>query len=428
MRVFLLVIFILKGVLLSATVDSIEVKGVKVPIIYERDSTLPIAYMELIFKNSGSIEDNNHSGISSFTASILSEGTKKLGAVGFAKKLEDSAIDISVNRGNETFTVELSSLKEKFPDGVSYLLELLSDPNFSKESFEKTLLLKLASIDKKKSNFDYIAKVELKRLIFKGTPLENPSIGTQESLKSLTLNDIESFYSDHIVLKRAIVVVGGDLELNVAKEAAKKALSTLPVGKDSKSIRFNPLDQKKRVEVVKDTKQAYIYFGSPFYLKPDDKDAFKAKVASFILGSGGFGSRLMEEVRVKRGLAYSAYARVSLNVSHSIFSGYLQTKLQNQEDAIKLVKEVISNFVSNGATKEELEQAKKFIIGSEPLRNETLSQRLNRAFMEYYSKVGIGYHKKELDMIEKLTLEELNNFIKSHKEINNLSFAIVTKK
>jgi predicted Zn-dependent peptidase len=89
---------------------------------------------------------------------------------------------------------------------------------------------------------------------------------------------------------------------------------------------------------------------------------------------------------------------------------------------------VVSNFVKNGATKEELKQAKKFIIGSEPLRNETLSQRLNRTFMEYYKGFPIGHSKKELELIEKLTLEDLNKFIASHDEINKLSFSIVTKK
>jgi len=158
----LFLLLILQGVLLSATLGEIEVKGVKVPFIFEKDSTLPIGSLELVFQNSGSIEDKNQSGIAAFTASILNEGTKKLGSVGFAKKLEESAIHIGVNRGNETFSMELSSLMEKFDEGADYFSELLSDPNFSKESFEKIKLLKIASIKKKESDFDYIANVGLK--------------------------------------------------------------------------------------------------------------------------------------------------------------------------------------------------------------------------------------------------------------------------
>jgi len=424
----LLFLVMLQGVLLSATVSEVEVKGVKVPVIYEKDSTLPIASMELVFVNSGSIEDGDKAGLAAFAASTMNEGTKKLGSVGFATKLEESAIHIGTSRGNETFSMELSSLTEKFTEGIGYFKELLSDPNFSKESFEKIKLLKVASINKRESDFDYQAQVGLKKLRYKGTPIENPAIGTAESLKAMALADIESFLKEHLVLSRAVVVIGGDLKEDEAKKLAKEVLSTLEVGKSKELATFAPSADAKRVEIEKDTKQAYVYFGSPYNLKVDDKDAYKSKVASFILGSGGFGSRLMEEVRVKRGLAYSAYARTSLNRSHSAFSGHLQTKLESQEEAIKLVKEVISEFVKKGATAEELEQAKKFIIGSEPLRNETLSQRLNRTFMEYYKGFDIGHSTKELELIEKLTLKDLNDFVASHQEINKLSFSIVTKK
>ncbi|MEA2099124.1 MAG: insulinase family protein, partial [Campylobacterota bacterium] len=177
----------------------------------------------------------------------------------------------------------------------------------------------------------------------------------------------------------------------------------------------------------KDTQQAYIYFGSPYNMGVDDKDYYKARVATFILGTGGFGSRLMEEIRVKRGLAYSAYARVSVTKSSSYFTGYLQTKLESLEEAQTTVNEVIADFVKNGVTKEELAQAKKFLLGSEPLRVETMSQRLNRTFMEYYKGYELGHSAKELKKIENLKLKDLNKFIKEHTEINDLSYAIVTK-
>ncbi|NPA66432.1 MAG: insulinase family protein, partial [Epsilonproteobacteria bacterium] len=152
-----------------------------------------------------------------------------------------------------------------------------------------------------------------------------------------------------------------------------------------------------------------------------------ARVATFILGTGGFGSRLMEEIRVKKGLAYSAYARLHVNRSNTYLSGYLQTKLDSQEEALKTVKEVLKNFVHNGVTQEELEQTKKFLLGSEPLRNETMSQRLNRAFMEYYKGFEPGYSQKELKKIASLSLQELNQFIHKHNEILKISVSIVTK-
>ena len=150
-------------------------------------------------------------------------------------------------------------------------------------------------------------------------------------------------------------------------------------------------------------------------------------MAAFILGDGGFGSRLMEEVRVKRGLAYSAYAKIVLNLSNSYFKGYLQTKLSSKEEAIKVVKQEIERFVKEGVTQKELKSAKKFLLGSEPLRVETLSQRLYRSFNEFYTGKGIGFYKEQLKKIESLSLQELNDFIRQHPEIKELTFSIVTK-
>jgi predicted Zn-dependent peptidase len=150
-------------------------------------------------------------------------------------------------------------------------------------------------------------------------------------------------------------------------------------------------------------------------------------VASFILGASGFGSRLMEEIRVKQGLAYSIYGYVSLQKTHSYFTGYLQSDLQKQQKATNLVQKIVDEFIKSGATKKELKSAKKFLLGSEPLRVETFSQRQNRAFGLYYKGLEQDFYKKELKMIKDLKLKDLNQFIKKHKEITKLSFYIINK-
>ena len=135
----------------------------------------------------------------------------------------------------------------------------------------------------------------------------------------------------------------------------------------------------------------------------------------------------MEEIRVKRGYAYSAYATNNFKKTYKLLKGYLQTKLQNTNDAINLIKEIINNFYEKGITKKELELAKKFLIGSEPLRNETINQRLLRKFNEIYLDLPKNYFKKELELINNTKLDEVNEFIKNHKEIKNITFSIVTK-
>lgn len=413
--------------MMAATVEHIEVNGTNVPVIFESDKRLPLVTMQFIFTNSGSVTDVTKAGLAKFSAKIMNEGTKKLGSSAFAERLESKAIHISSSTGTETFVMEVGCLKEEFSEGLKEFDALLKDPNFSQEAVEKVKTMTLGALSSKESDFDYVAGNELKSVLFKGTVLAQPSNGTKESVESIKLEDVNKFIKSHITRSNLIVVLGGDIDLKYAKEEIFKIVKDLPKGNVAKVKHYDVIDKPTESILKKDTKQAYVYFGSPYDMRVDSKDYYKARVATFILGTGGFGSRLMEEIRVKRGLAYSAYARVSVSKSSNYMTGYLQTKLESLDEAKKTVKEVVAEFVKNGVTKDELEQTKKFLLGSEPLRVETMSQRLNRTFMDYYKGFKLGHSEQELEMIKNLKLKDLNRYIKEHKEILELSFAIVTK-
>lgn len=412
---------------MAAKIDKIDVAGVSVPLIYEEERRLPITTTQIIFTNSGSIKNSATPGIAGFSAKLLNEGTKKMGATAFAEALESKAINLSAHTGVETFVIEVSGLKEEYEEGMEYLEMLIKDPNYSEETLSKLKTMTLGSISRKESDFDYIAANELKKLLFEDGVLAQPSIGTKESVNAMKLSDVKGFIDSNLVLSKAIVVVGGDIDLELVKKRVAAFLSLLPKGASEEVAYFDVCKKPATSIIKKETEQAYIYFGAPYGVKESSEDFYKAKVATFILGTGGFGSRLMEEVRVKRGLAYSAYARINASKSSNYLTGYLQTKLESQEEAKATVKEVIAAFVKEGVTQEELEQTKRFLLGSEPLRVETMSQRLSRTFMEYYKGQPLGSSDEELAKIKALTLDELNAFIKTHSEILELSFAIVTK-
>ena len=427
-KVLLTIMILLQGVLVGQEVSQINVNGVEIPVVFEKDASLPIASVQLVVKNAGSMEDGTNEGIAKFLAAMLGEGTKEMGATAFAEELEFRAISLGAHSGVETLVFEASALKEQFPYAMDMLKKLLKSPNFSKESFDKIKLLTLGMLSNKESDFDYIANLNLQKLIFENTPFAHAYSGDVKSIKSLKLKDVESFYKERVNLESLIIVAGGDIELEELKKLLLPVLAEIKHGKRREITHFDANKNAKELIVDKESEQAYIYFGAPFYMKSGDPEAYKAKVASFILGESGFGSRLMEEVRVKRGLAYSSYSRSSIGKSSSSFTGHLQTKNENLEEAKKVVASEIKRFVDEGVSEEELAQAKRFLLGSEPLRNETLSQRLSRAFFEYYSGFELGHSKKQLEKIEKLSLEELNSFIKKHDEITALSFSVVTKR
>jgi predicted Zn-dependent peptidase len=421
----LLLLLILGQQLMATTIHYIEIKDVKIPLIFEQTTTLPIASMQIVFKNSGAIKDGALPGLARISAKMMGEGTATRSSQEFADTLESQAISLSAHTGTETFVFEVGSLKEEFQTGISLLKEVLDAPNLSKKTLEKLQTNTIGALTRRETDYDYVAGNLLNEILYEGTPLQYNAMGDKKSVSKIKVDDIEAFLKENLILNNVIVILGGDISLENAKKYVKQALQDLEVGTTSKIENFSTSSKEVEKVLIKTTEQAYLYFGAPFNMDVSDSDYYKARVATFILGAGGFGSRMMEEIRVKRGLAYSAYARVGVSNSSSYFKGYLQTKNESLKEAKETVIEVIDTFVKGGVTADELEQAQKFLLGSEPLRVETLSQRLSRTFQEYYKGAEIGSSKNELLKIEALTLNELNTFIKKHSEIQKLSFAIV---
>lgn len=412
---------------MAAIVSEVEVKGTKVPLIFEENSHLPIVSMQIVFTNSGQLSSQKD-GLVGMSASLLNEGTLKGGSIGFATKLDDKAITISSYAGRENFVIVVSALKSEFKSAVKLLDELLTDPNYTQDTLSKLKMQKYGWLEQKKSDFDYLGALTLRQNLFEGTGLARDYEGTQKSIRSITLEDMKEFIHTHLGFNNAIMVIGGDVSIDEANSTTSKILSRLPYI-DPKIL---PKIKASDKEIIKynfnsDTQQAYVYFGAPFDFDYSSNEQYKAKIMEYILGGGGFGSRIMEEIRVKRGLAYSAYASLQRTKSASYLSGYLQTKLENEAKAKELVREVVNKFITEGITQKELDEAKEFLVGSEALRVETLSQRLNRAFDDYYYGRPQGFSVQQNKLIESVSLKEMNEFIASHGEIGKISFGIVTK-
>lgn len=426
-KLLLLLLLTLQGLTMAASLHNITIKDSNVSVIFEEGKAIPIVSLQLVFKNAGHLA-NTIDGLADMSAKLLNEGTKKDGSIGFATKLDAHAVDVGASVGRESFVLEVSALKSEFPYAVDRLVELMKDPNYSKEALDQIKHQKMGWIIQKKADFDYIAASSLRKTLFKGSALARPYDGTKESIEKLGLEDIQTFIQTHLGHNNVIAVVGGDISLDEAKKYLEKVLNLLPKVTTKKLEKIQASNKKELLLIEEDTEQASIFFGSPFNYSYKEADQYKAKIAEYLLGGGGFGSRLMEEIRVKRGLTYGVYASLRRTKSASYMSGSIQTKLSTQDEARALVQSVVDTFVKEGITQKELDDTKKFLLGSEPLRTETLSQRLGRAYSDYYYERPLDFAKTQLEKIESVTLKEMNDFIKSHSELSDISFSIVTKK
>jgi len=381
-------------------------------VIFEK-SNLGKTSVKIVIHNSGSIFTKP--GVAYFLTHIFNtkgslEKKEKIYSI-----LEEDGVEFSTFLNKEFLTINIDFLNEKEKKALKLLKEILTSPNITNKSFEISKKEIISKIQNKKNDNDYLATINLYKIIFKKTFLKYPVIG--EDIKNITIDDIKNFYN--AIFENSTITMIGGKNINIDK------ITSLFKQKNKSYPFFIPKKQKDTV-LKKEVEQSYIHFASFFDVNYKN-EMHLAKIATFILGAGGFGSRIMEEIRVKRGYAYSAYATNNFKKTYKLLNGYLQTKLQNTNDAINLIKEIINNFYEKGVTKKELELAKKFLIGSEPLRNETINQRLFRKFNEIYLNLPKEYFKKELELISNTKLDEINEFIKSHEEIKNITFAIVTK-
>jgi len=409
---------------MPAKLLQVEKDGYLIPVIFEQEGQLPLVSLQLIFRDSGTLTDRVP-GVAKLAARLLGEGTKQMGSEGFAEALESRAISLSASAGAETFVISLQALKSEFEFGLEMLCKLLSDPNFTEEAFTTVQTRTIGMLTQKQSDFDYVASLLLKSILFKETPRAYPSSGTVESIGSVALDDIQRYITTHLGADNLIMAFGGDVEVSQAERIVSDIVSVLPRCMVPSLPIIEARDQPEMKIQSASTEQAYLYFGSPYHMPYDSSEVYLGKVASFVLGSSGFGSRLMEEIRVKRGLAYSAHASFGVNRTGSYMTGHLQTKLESAAEAKEVVIEVLEQFVSVGITQAELDAAKQFLVGSEPLRNETLQQRIGNAFHAYYNGKPLYYRAEELKAIEAIKLVQINDFIRSHTEITKTSFALV---
>ena len=439
--------------------------ALKVPFIFEENRDLPIIFFKISFQNAGKAYESSvnsasneinsaknvknsalnaknsavqglknnatkthaniaPAGTARMFARLLNEGVDEK----FFKDLEFYAINLNASSGFESFEISLSCLKEHFEFALKKLAELLKSPQFDEKLLAKLKTTALGELATRNSDFDYIAKRLLNKSVFECDEFALSNDGDEKSIAKIALKDLQGFHKNLLCLANACVIAGGDISQKECEALIKPVLGVLSVGQKPNTKKFT-LCEKLKDEICtrKDSEQAYIYFCSPFELEFSDKNAHLAKLAIFILGAGGFGSRLMEEVRVKRGLAYSAYAMLDLSVCYKRVFGYLQTKNESASEAKALVRSVFSDFVKKGVTQNELTQAQNFLIGSTPLRYESLEKRLGNAYNEFYQGLEIGHFKRELDKIKTATLSELNAYIKAHGELLKLSFASVAR-
>lgn len=395
--------------------------GVKV--LFVESTELPMVDLALTF-NAGSARDQDLPGLSVMTHGLLDKGSGKLDADGVASKFEDVGARFSTSVDLDRSSISLRSLSDSslFTDALETFIAVVAKPSFPQRDFEREQKRLLIALEDQEQRPGEIVSRAFYASLYAEHPYAQPTHGNKESVAKITLKDIQHFHKKHIVADNAILAIVGNLSRKQAESVASDISQSLPKGDKLYVVNEVQVSKSLTEHIQFPSQQAHVRIGQ-IGIERGNPDYFSLYVGNHILGGGGFTSRLVEEVRSKRGLSYSVYSYfIPLQQAGPFILG-LQTRADQAQQAIEVCNQVLNDYIESGPTQEELELSKKSIISGFPLRIDS-----NRDVLGYLSLIGyydlpLSYLQDFTNNIEKISLQDIKQAFRKH--VSTKSFVTV---
>ena len=403
--------------------ESLETKnGIKFWLI--EDKALPLVSISFSFKGGSILDPVGKSGVTNLMTSLLDEGTQNFTASEYRLFKRENGIKISFSTSKERIEGTFQVVKPRLQEGFYLLHESINKAKFPINEIKKVKSQVEASIKIDNSNISTIASNKFNKFFFKDKLIGRNTKGSLETLGNISRDDIQTIYRSSFIKNRLVIGISGDIEPDLAKKYVDYVFGDLP----SKKF-INPISMlenlNKGMEIIEmKTPQTTVVFGQKG-LGRKDKEYFAARVINYVLGGGGFQSRLYKEIREANGLVYSIYSYLLPYEYAGVIVGGFQTRNQNVGKTIEKVKTEWNRIKTEGITKIELQNAKTYYKGSFS-RNftSTLSIASLLMIVQYYD-LGEDYFDKRDLIIDNLKLNELNNLAKNLFDSETLFFMIV---
>lgn len=355
---------------------------------------LPIVDVQVVF-DAGAARDGGKGALALMTNGLLSEGAAKLSAQQISEKFDSLGAQFSNSSHRDMAVLTLRTLSEQktLAPALDLFATVLSKPSFPKKAFEREKKRLLLSIEHRKQSPSAISQEAFFKSVYGNHAYATLAEGDADSVKKLQIKDLQAFYKRYYVGSNAIVAIVGDLDRAAAEKTVNTMMQGLPQGQPAAAIADVPGIEGKKVFIEHPSSQTHILIGAPG-MKRGDKDYFALYVGNHILGGNGLVSRLSNEIREKRGLAYSAYSYFSPMRKEGPFMMGLQTKNDSVQAALKVLKQELKKFITQGPSAEEVDAAKKNITGGFPL-----SLSSNKKIIGYIAM--IGFYGLPLDYLDK---------------------------
>lgn len=389
------------------------------------DHTLPMLAMQFGFKGGASQDPDAKTGLAYFVSGMLDEGAGELTSQQFHEKLQDLAIEISFDASQDAMTGGLKTLSRNKDEAFRLLHLAISEPRMDQDAVER-IREQIASIIKVESEDpERIALHAWYKSAFEGHPYGRPVKGNLQALATITVEDLKSYVNKIFARDSLKVAVVGDITADELGKALDTIFGSLPEKGQLQEIPEVKWQAEGKEQIIPmNMPQSVVTFGHAGP-KRKDENFIAAYILNHIIGGGGFSSILMEQVREKRGLAYSVYTYLNPLDHAGIMLGGVATKNEAVNQSIDIIKEELTRIAQNGPTPEVLEDAKRYLTGSYALRFTSSMKIAQILLWIQIEDLGIDYIEKRNGQIEAVSYDDIKRVAAELIKPGNLIVTIV---
>ncbi len=389
------------------------------------DHTVPVVSVSVAWRGGAALDPKGKDGLAAFTSDLMDEGAGDLNSQAYHKALERIAASVRFDAGPDNFTASLRTLSAKRDRAFALFRMALTAPRFDPEPVARVRAQVLSALRERLQRPNYIARRLFYSTIFPGHPYGKPADGTLDTIPNISAADMKGFVARRLARDNLVVGVVGDISAQELARRLDELFGDLPAASAPRDVPEATYGGAGKLQVVeKPIPQSVVVFGEPG-IKRTDPDWYAALLMDQIFGSGNFASRLMEEVREKRGLAYGVYAGLAPYRHGALIAGGVATRNAKVAESLEVIRAEWKRMEEHGATAEELANAKTYINGSFPLSLDSSARIASILVSVQLDDLGIDYLNRRAKIIDAVTLDQVNKVAKRLLKPALLTFVVV---
>jgi zinc protease len=415
----------------SAPADAMDIKRVTSPGGIEawlvESHANPLIAMRFAFRGGAAQDPEDKQGLAYFVSGMMDEGAGDLDSVAFQERLQTLAMRMDFDAGRDVMLGNVQMLTANKDESFEVLRLATGKPRFDDDAVERVRAQIIAGLKFDENDPEEVASRAWDRLAFQDHPYGRPIKGTKASIAAITRGDLQDYVRRVFARDKLMITVVGDIDVETLSRTLDQVFGALPQASSLMPVADvkPPLGPTREV-IAMQVPQSVAQFGHRAFSRKDD-DFMAAYILNYIIGGGGFSSRLMEEVREKRGLAYSVHSNIFPYQHGAVFVGSVATKNEAVARSLAVIESELSLLAEEGPSAEELANAKSYLTGAYALRFESSSSIANQLSWIQIEDLGIDYVDRRNELVEKVSLDDIKRVAKRLIEAERLITTIVGK-